>query len=107
MWAFASWKLKETWMKCSEVFSLVNWSAKQTFCQILTSDCRKGTVLKVKMSLLIMNNVSKKLCIQFHMCTFLLRCSDAFYNLKVYVFQNEEREKKDAKHCTIIYHDAL
>ena len=52
----------------------------------------------------------KKICIQFHVCTFLLRCSDAFYNLKDYVIQNVEGRRKKWKHAknsTIIYHDAL
>jgi len=36
----------------------------------------------------------KKICIQFHVCTFLLLCSNAFYNLKVYVIQTGGRRKK-------------
>lgn len=46
---------------------------------------------------LIMYDVSKKSVLNFHVCTFFLWCSIAFYNLKVYVMQNGRETLKHAK----------
>lgn len=55
----------------------------------------------------VFNNVLlrvKRICIHFHVCTFLLR-SNAFYNLNMY--EITKKEKKKANNGTIIYRDAF
>lgn len=56
------------------------------------SDCKRKKVTflikkkkKLRCLFIYVQCVNTKVCIQYHVCTFLLWCSNAFYNLKVYV----------------------
>lgn len=49
-----------------------------------------------------MYDVSEKFVFNFMCALFLLRCSNAFYNLKVYIIQNEEGREKNEKMQKIV-----